>query len=267
MQPNMYQDRIRGKGLLVLWLTCFAALPGCPPPLDSGPNSPTTCFGCHDGRTAANVSLFPFSAHSALTCRDCHGDATQHVKSGGVAALVYNPANAPFPDTYAQCADCHAPIVAEFLTSAHALSESVSCHDCHNIHTIGGMAKPLENNAVCTQCHASLQFPTVASIEAHTRHPVNPVSTGASRCTACHMTPLDRFAQTEAHDHSLNPSPPAVSADAAAMGVTPVPINSCAGIMGCHDGSVATAPVFDVDNQAQMEFLQSLYEVWFPDAP
>lgn len=98
----------------------------------------------------------------------------------------------------------------------------------------------------------------------HTSHPVDPVDTGASGCTSCHMVPLSRTNQANAeHDHTLMTVPPSFSA-AAAIGMIPIPLNSCAGITGCHDGTVNSAPEFNVDDPQQMEFLQTLYELWFP---
>jgi hypothetical protein len=43
-------------------------------------------------------------------------------------------------------------------------------------------------------------------------------------------------------------------------GITPAPPNSCAGITGCHDGTVSTAPVYNVDNPADNDQLQIIFD-------
>jgi len=70
--------------------------------------------------------------------------------------------------------------------------------------------------------------------------------------------------EDRAHSHSWRPIEPITSADQANNGETVLP-NSCAGTMGCHDGTVPTAPTFDLDDPVQMTGLQGLYEFYFPD--
>jgi hypothetical protein len=43
-------------------------------------------------------------------------------------------------------------------------------------------------------------------------------------------------------------------------GIAPTPPNSCSGTMGCHDGTVVTAPVFNVDNREDNTILQIVFE-------
>jgi hypothetical protein len=104
------------------------------------------------------------------------------------------------------------------------------------------------------------------AIEAHTHHPVDPDGTSASRCTKCHLVPLEGSGpgvENVPHEHSLLTVAPLRSIEAIDAGVIPVPANSCAGIAGCHDGSVSTAPVFDVENRATDILLQALFEEWY----
>ena len=106
-----------------------------------------------------------------------------------------------------------------------------------------------------------MEFPTVDDIVAHTFHLYDPAGTGASRCTPCHMPPLRREDQAEGpHLHTFEPIPPIRSNEAMEAGVFPAPPNSCSGIMGCHDGAVPTAPVFDVDNPNDNVILQIIYD-------
>ncbi len=236
----------------------------CVGPSSGGVNSTATCLGCHNGGTAQNMSMILVSAHANVGCTTCHGDGSSHVRSGGQNGALLNPSFGPFSRSYASCVVCHSETVDEFLTSGHAMSQSVSCQDCHNVHSPAEVSLPKENNFLCQTCHGFFGLGTDAAISAHTMHDVDPAATGASRCTECHLPPLNRNDQDVGpHDHSLRGIAPQTSIDAIMNGVMPVPPNSCAGIMGCHDGTVPTAPMFDVENAAQGAVLQSLFDLWF----
>ncbi len=236
----------------------------CLGPSAGGVNSTATCLGCHNGGTAQSVTSILVSAHANVGCVTCHGDGTTHVRSGGEGGLFLNPSVGPFPRSYASCVQCHSDTVNQFLESGHAMSQAVSCHDCHDVHAPAETSLPKNNNLLCQSCHGFFEFRNDAAISAHTMHDVDPAGTGASRCTECHLPPLDRFDQAEGpHDHSLHGIAPQTSIDAITNGVMPVPPNSCAGITGCHDGTVATAPMFNVENQAQLAVIQGLFELWF----
>lgn len=254
--------------LYVVVLLCAVASVGqtnCSGPgIGVGVNSTSTCLGCHNGGTAQDMRSVLLSAHANVGCTTCHGDATSHVRSGGENGFLLNPTFGPFARSYASCVTCHSDTVNEFLQSGHAASQVASCHDCHNVHIPVEVRAPKDNNLLCQTCHGFLGFGTDAAIEAHTMHPVDPAGTGASRCTECHLPPLERFNQEDgAHDHTLRGIAPQVSIDAIANMVSPVPPNSCAGINGCHDGTVPTAPVFNVENEGQLTIVQGLFELWF----
>ena len=229
-----------------------------------GVNSTSTCLGCHNGGTAQDMRGVLISAHAAVGCTTCHGDATAHVQSGGQNGFLLNPAVGPFVRSYASCVQCHRDTVDEFRMSGHATTQTVSCHDCHNVHTPTETRLPTDNNTLCQSCHSFLGFGTDAAIEMHTMHSVDPSGTGASRCTECHLPPLERFNQAIGpHDHTLRGIQPQASIDAINNGVMPTPPNSCAGVVGCHDGTILTAPMFNVDNAVQGVVLQGLFESWF----
>ncbi|MFC1736607.1 hypothetical protein ACFL1X_10865, partial [Candidatus Hydrogenedentota bacterium] len=145
----------------------------------------------------------------------------------------------------------------------HATGQTATCGDCHDIHEADGNREDPADNSMCVGCH---EYEDNAAIKGHTRHSVDPSGTGASRCTTCHLPPLQREDQDEGrHDHKLTGIPPVASKEAADAGVDPVPPNSCAGIVGCHDGAVP-GPVFDVDD---LDFnagtLQGIFEAFFGD--
>lgn len=86
----------------------LAELQYIPPPLpmQSG------CMRCHmsavrasDSGTINHYNGLPF-LHSGITCEMCHGDANDHVASGGKAKVV-NPTQLSAEDRDSICIDCH----------------------------------------------------------------------------------------------------------------------------------------------------------------
>lgn len=255
--------RLSAAGLIAVTV-CALFITGCPGGGVGSPGSNTTCLGCHNGRTATDMRFFLLSTHKSLDCVVCHVGAEAHVQSGGLGGALINPASGVFELSYAACATCHQETVADFTQSGHHASRAVSCHDCHDVHTPIETVGPVTNNLLCRSCHVFDGFQTIAQTEAHTMHPVDPTGTGASRCTHCHMPPTVRTNQANGpHSHTFMTIPPIASNEAADNGVSPVPPNSCAGIMGCHDGTVPATPIFNVDNYPQMIGLQSVYDMWF----
>lgn len=216
-----------------------------------------TCLTCHDGRYAPDRTGVKESAHAEVGCEACHGPGYLHVRNGGRGGLFIGvPANNDF------CSKCHEEAVSGFAQSRHGEDNLFSCDECHDVHRPDRTRVGFRNNDLCLQCHASQGFDSETAITDHTFHPVDPEGTGASRCTACHMVPLVRVDQSEGpHGHSFRTTPPIASNEAAAAGITPVPPNTCAGITGCHDGTVTTSLVFDVDDEGTNAWLQSMYEV------
>ena len=224
------------------------------------------CLSCHDGRSASDTSSFPESLHSMMMdCEDCHGPGYLHVRNGGRGGLfVEFPADGPNEDHYAFCATCHETQVEGYLESNSEYHLNLRCSACHDIHLPQETRSSFESNDLCLQCHASRGFDNDEAIEAHTLHPADAANTGASRCTSCHMPPMQRLHQADGpHNHSLSPLPPVSSNEAADAGTVPVPPNSCSGITGCHDGSVVTAPVFDVDDPEMNDLLQLIYDTHY----
>jgi predicted CXXCH cytochrome family protein len=240
-------------GLLAV-LASFA-LPGCPGG-NAGYVGMDACLGCHDGRYAPDRTGVKENGHAEVGCEACHGPGYLHVRNGGRNGLFIGvPANYDF------CAKCHEEDANGFAESKHGVEGLFSCDECHDVHAPERTRASFKNNDLCLQCHVLRGFVSEAAIASHTLHDVDPEGTGASRCTSCHMPPLGRVDQARGpHSHSLWPIPPIASNEAAAAGVTPVPPNSCSGAAGCHDGSVATAPVFDVDNPDDNAVLQLLYD-------
>lgn len=225
------------------------------------------CTECHADTTMPggdSVSGFLRTAHfnaGAATCTDCHN---VH-KQGGMAISATSPARFGSENYALLCGECHEGAVAGFAASTHAQLDVATCASCHNMHQ-GDMfrANPADNR-LCLQCHQSAQlgFRTDADVDFHTGpfHPVDPAGSGASRCTSCHLPPLDAGGAA-GHDHSLFTIPPIATNEAVAQGASPAPPNSCAGVTGCHDpGAPGSGPAHDPADLLNNEYLQSLYEM------
>ena len=219
------------------------------------------CAQCH-GDTVAGYKRTRHATARAASCHDCH-DVHQRsglrVKQDGpVAGRV---------EIFAElCSKCHGVQADQFLESGHARAGVATCVSCHDMHKAEMFTADPIDNSLCLQCHGSrfLGFNTEENIDFHTGefHPVDPAGSGASRCIACHMPPLQQQGQPNVpHDHTMMTFPPAASNELMEQGVIPVPPNSCAGIAGCHDPNVpGSGTPFDVNDPLDNRFLQELYE-------
>ena len=262
---------IQGKKRLsfLSWAPCSAGLAVVVAILTMGAESCETlkpgeigtpvCLSCHDGHNAPGIPNFQKSFHAAVGCEACHGPGYLHAWSNGNTAYIQTFEDASLDVLAPVCSKCHAADVEGYKQSVHAQQGLFACTQCHDVHGSQKTVRPFADNSLCLQCHALTGFANKAQIEAHTFHPDDPEVTGASRCTACHMAPLQRTDQAAgAHEHSFTPIRPIVSIEAIQRGTKPTPPNSCAGVMGCHDGTVASTPVFDVDSLPVEQFLQDL---------
>ncbi|MBI5094564.1 MAG: hypothetical protein HZB26_19290 [Candidatus Hydrogenedentes bacterium] len=220
------------------------------------------CNRCH----TANVAGYVQSKHATekgARCIDCHD---VHRINGFTVATANNAHHLDNDATQDLCGRCHQPQEADFLQSTHAQLEVASCTSCHNLHKANTFqANPL-NNDICLQCHASFQlgFTSDAVTQAHVgaQHPLNPAGNGSGRCVACHLPPVQVAGQPNVtHHHNLVTVPPSASNTAIQAGISPVPPNSCSGIMGCHDVSVpGSGTPYDVTSVADNTFLQSVHD-------
>lgn len=217
------------------------------------------CSPCHEDI----VEGFKGNAHfreRAVTCNGCHD-----VHELGGMLVGSPPGTFDSVDYSILCGRCHPTQSAQFLASDHGILDVARCNSCHRLHGDGFVQSPL-SNAICLQCHGSfaLGFTSEAVVDAHTGafHPVDPAGSGASRCTKCHMVPLTRFDQADGpHSHLFEAVPPAFTIEASLDGVAPLPPNSCAGVMGCHDPGVpGPGSPHDLDDLDELEDLQTLFE-------
>lgn len=130
------------------------------------------CFTCHRGQPTQAGRLHGSHARNQVSCVACH---SIH------GARPHSPAPRRAADITAQCASCHAGVVAEFARPhAHRLREgAIRCVDCHNPH---GEFLPKDqrlagaNEPGCLRCHGDKRGPFVFE-----HAPVR-----LEGCSACH---------------------------------------------------------------------------------
>jgi predicted CXXCH cytochrome family protein len=108
-----------------------------------------------------------------------------------------------YPDGQMRDEDFNA---TSFLTSRMGGKAGVTCLDCHDPHS-GRTRLPVENNALCLQCHGPAPRNNAPIIDpvAHSHH-----ATGSkgSKCVSCHMPTTTYMQRDPRHDHGfLKPDP------------------------------------------------------------
>jgi len=112
----------------------------------------------------------------------------------------------------------------------------VTCFSCHNAHGGPGrfqLAKADFNNDLCLSCHGKdKRFASAGAIMKHTKHAYAPETTGASRCSSCHMVKTASSAEAgDIHSHDFKIVKPAESLAMFKKDPKMVAPNSCS---GCH---------------------------------
>jgi hypothetical protein len=168
------------------------------------------CMRCHwmetmayrDRETRKIVDLsvdrdaYRHSVHAGLACRDCHARGYKHY-----------PHRTSSADEALHCVGCHAErgddgapdlseIGIEYQHSVHAMEgparfDCFSCHDPHRFKPLSDATPIAEvvtsNNAVCLDCHESLDTPVP---KGHEWLPRPRQHWASVRCIDCH-TPID----------------------------------------------------------------------------
>lgn len=123
----------------------------------------------------------------------------------------------------------------DFRESTHS-KVNVQCFDCHNPHGGPGrhqMVKADFNNKLCLSCHGQNEkFAHPEAIRMHTKHHYAPETTGASRCSLCHMVKTASSAEAgDIHSHHFQIIKPQLSLEMFRKDPRTVIPNSC---NGCH---------------------------------
>ncbi len=145
------------------------------------------------------------------TCAPCHARnelLTGKLVPGAPYADHYRltlptEASVFYPDGQVRDEDFN---MTSLLTSRMGGKAGVTCFDCHDAHS-GKTRLPVENNALCLQCHGPsprLNAPIIDPV-AHSHHGAD--STG-NRCVSCHMPTTPYMQRDPRHDHGfLKPDP------------------------------------------------------------
>ncbi len=150
-------------------------------------------------------------ARAQETCAPCH--ARNELLTGTVQPGV------PYTDHYRLTLPTDAAIFypdgqmrdedfnyTSFLTSRMGGKAGITCLDCHDPHS-GRPRLPVENNALCLQCHAAATKPNIPVIDpvAHSHHAAD---SAGNRCVSCHMPTTTYMQRDPRHDHGfLRPDP------------------------------------------------------------
>ncbi len=165
------------------------------------------CLSCHQDQTLTmkdvrgrSVSLFVSerefknSAHSKLSCSDCHTEIKDDTHAAGREKTSGQRVN---------CGGCHANAGKEYAQSVHAkvtvegMKGGAYCDDCHGKHEILRSNNPKSMTyfsnieKTCNRCHANVKFvkehalgpgPTPEELFKGSVHR----NTGEVTCTSCH---------------------------------------------------------------------------------
>lgn len=171
------------------------------------------CVQCHGpmpghekgGVALEHVNISRDASRMIETCAGCHARAEELTDSA--------PPGANFEDhfrlqlmTEARFYYADGQILDEdfewgSFRHSNMAAAGVTCLDCHNAHT-GKIKLPLENNALCMQCHAvdnQRNAPVIDPV-AHSFH--QPESTG-NRCVECHMAETTYMQRDPRRDHGF----------------------------------------------------------------
>jgi DmsE family decaheme c-type cytochrome len=127
----------------------------------AGPG-PDTCVKCHE----EEVASYSNSVHgqkgnirgpgNAGECSSCHGDASEHVKTRGKAAMKNPGKKAMAPEeSVATCIACHKSDNkrSHWDGSTHQ-TRDVTCASCHSVHAAKDrMLSKLTQPEACFTCH------------------------------------------------------------------------------------------------------------------
>lgn len=147
------------------------------------------CKGCHENHynsyaksIHANKYL-PNSPANRDACESCHGAGAAHVeKSGekGVGIFIFGKRLAEAREKSAKCLACHGDHseLALWDMSKHQ-SVSVSCDNCHTLHSMTRKNLKAQQPELCNVCH-----PRIRAEENKQSH--HPIREGKMKCTDCH---------------------------------------------------------------------------------
>jgi DmsE family decaheme c-type cytochrome len=173
----------------ILLLFLWGGLPGREAGASDGTVGTEICKGCHEDRYNTYIisthsrKAIPNSPANHEGCEACHGPGAAHVEKsgeGGVGIFIFSKRLADAKQKSAKCLECHREHkdLVFWDLSRHYI-ESVSCDNCHTVHS--GTRKNLKapEPDLCNFCHKSIR-----AQQNRTSH--HPIREGKMKCTGCH---------------------------------------------------------------------------------
>jgi DmsE family decaheme c-type cytochrome len=148
-----------------------------------------TCAACHEEvSTAFNRTIHGTKAklkagEEISGCETCHGPGGAHVDSQGAKGTIFSfKADIPAAEKTEKCLNCHNKESANFVfKSSDHMKGSVTCSDCHEVHSAMGKDMLLSNDGykLCLRCHREIE-PKILLNERHR------ITEGIVKCIDCH---------------------------------------------------------------------------------
>ena len=155
--------------------------------------SPDSCVQCHEDEVASfRNTTHSRSWQAGIGCEQCHGDATNHIATGGQKGTIISMKGLSPNDVSKNCLNCHQQKGG--MQGHAALSEhyraGVACTSCHEVHpsnehksklNIQGKSAMLKGmqTELCLSCHTTV----AADFNKPTHHRL---LEGIMSCTSCH---------------------------------------------------------------------------------
>ncbi len=191
---------------------------------------PAICTNCHTEK----YSLWAMGVHKTVSCENCHGPATAHLKTGAAEVL---------DTSRGLCALCHARLISrpsDFpQVDMNTMGGDAACITCHDPHDPrAGMPAQvphtIEGRTNCQTCHDPQMHEPFEKIPPQLPHTLE----GRTECLSCHGPPEFRGATLPHPPHSLEGRSDCLSCHQIGRGIKPLPEDHAgrksATCLNCH---------------------------------
>jgi DmsE family decaheme c-type cytochrome len=185
--------------LMMVSLLCFSKAPAQEEKAEKskeGYAGAEICQTCHEKqyKQFAKTSMgtlflkHPQTPAERLGCETCHGEAAEHVASGGKSfkgMVRFTKCTQNTPDERSEvCLKCHQKRARLFWSGSVHAEKGLTCTTCHAIHTGPGSATRyqlinLNVNDTCNTCHKE-------QVKAEWKFSHHPLREGKMNCASCH---------------------------------------------------------------------------------
>jgi DmsE family decaheme c-type cytochrome len=185
--------------LMMLSLLCFSKAPAQEEKAEKskeGYAGAEICQTCHEqqykqfAKTAMGTLFLkhPQTAEEKLGCETCHGEAAEHVASGGKSfkgMVRFTKCSQNTPHERSEvCLKCHQKRTRLFWSGGIHAEKGLACTTCHAVHTGPGAASRyqlinLTVSDTCKTCHKQ-------QVAAEWKFSHHPLREGKMNCASCH---------------------------------------------------------------------------------